>query len=177
MGMAKDARPVTTDIVSDPIGDPGLLPPPVAAMRRRLLDACGKNEIEALRIPIEWNEVKPLFERGARRPPGEDPVERLKALSADGKGYETLATLRAVLRRSYVTVKRGPTLLYVWPFFARRPLADPTPDERAIMLTCVRFDDLGSAAFDGAPAPMELAIGADGTWHWFWTARGPRERG
>lgn len=173
--MAKDARPAPTDIVSDPIGDPTALPPGVAAMRRRILDACGKGDIEALRIPIEWNEVKPLFERGARRPPGEDPIERLKALSADGRGYETLATLRATLRQSFVTVRTGPTLLYVWPAFARKPLADPSAEERAVMLTCVRFDDLKS--LDGAPAPMELAIGADGVWHWFWTSRGPRGRG
>jgi hypothetical protein len=173
--MAKDARPAANEIVSDPIDDSGLLPPGVAAMRRRILDACAKGDIEALRIPIEWNEVKPLFERGARRPPGEDPIDRLKTLSADGKGYETLATLRAVLRQSCVTVKRGPTVLYVWPAFARRPLVEPSPEERAIVLTCVRFDDL--ANHDGAPAPMELGIGADGTWHWFWTAHASRPRG
>ena len=42
------------------------------------------------------------------------------------------------------------------------------------MLTCVRFADLASPLADGCAMPMELAIGADGVWHTFWTSPGPR---
>lgn len=169
--MAKNVRvrePVET--VSAPMTDAAALPPPVAAMRQKILQACAKGDIEALRIPIDWNELRPLFERGARRPPGEDPVARLKALSADSAGQEILSLLRAVLRQAFVKVERGPTTLYVWPAFALRPPADPTPQEREIMLTCVRFADLSNPKADGKATPMELAIGADGVWHTFWTA-------
>ena len=70
--------------------DASVLPRAVAAIRQKILQACATRDIEALRIPIDWNEVRPLFERGSKRPPGEDPVERLKALSFDGKGEEIL---------------------------------------------------------------------------------------
>ena len=58
------------ETISDPMTDPDLSPPPVVAMRRKILDACATRDIEALRIPIDSNEVRPMFERGARRPPG-----------------------------------------------------------------------------------------------------------
>lgn len=176
--MAKNVRarePVET--ISEPMTDATALPPLVVAMRQKILQACAKGDIEALRIPIDWNEVRPLFERGARRAPGEDPVARLKAMSADPAGQEIIALLRAVLRQAFVKVVRGPTTLYVWPAFALRPPADPTPAEREIMLTCVRFADLASPLADGRAMPMELAIGADGVWHTFWTSPGPRGQG
>jgi hypothetical protein len=165
------------DIVSAPSSDARLPPPRVAAMRAKILEACAKGDIEALRIPIDWNEMRPLFERGAKRPPGEDPVERLKALSFDGKGRETIDLLRTILRQPFVTVTKGPTTLYVWPSFAVAPLVDPTPEERQIMLACVRFVDLHGAEPNGKPAPMEIAIGADGTWHYFWTSSAAGRRG
>ena len=75
--------------------------PLVVAMRQKILQACARGDIEALRIPIDWNELRPLFERGARRA-GEDPVARLKAMSADPAGQEIIALLRAVLRQAFV---------------------------------------------------------------------------
>ncbi len=177
MASETNRRKQPTEVVSEPMTDATALPPPVAAMRQKILQACAKGDIEALRIPIDWNEVRPLFERGARRAPGEDPVARLKALSADPAGQEIISLLRAILRQAFVKVVRGPTILYVWPAFALRPPADPTPQEREIMLTCVRFADLASPLAGGRAMPMELAIGADGVWHTFWTSPGPRSRG
>ena len=156
-------------VLSEPSSDASALPPRVAAIRRKILEACATRDIEALRIPIDWNEVRPLFERGQRRPPGEDPVERLKALSFDGKGLEILDLLRAALRQAYVAETRGPTQTYVWPAFALRPLSDPSPEERQVMLACVRFADLGKSDASGRPPPMRIGIGADGTWHYFWS--------
>lgn len=156
--------------VSEPMTDPAALPRPVAAIRQKILQACATGDIEALRIPIDWNEVRPLFERGARRPPGEDPIERLKALSFDGKGQEILTLLRNVLRQAFVIETRGRTQMYVWPAFALRPPMDPSPDERQIMLACVRFADLGRADGSGRPPPMRIGISADGVWHYFWSA-------
>ena len=150
--------------------DASVLPRAVAAIRQKILQACATRDIEALRIPIDWNEVRPLFERGSKRPPGEDPVERLKALSFDGKGQEILTLLRNVLRQAFVIETRGVTRMFIWPAFALRPPADPTPDERQTMLACVRFADLGRADKAGRPPPMRIGIAADGVWHYFWSA-------
>ena len=155
--------------ISEPMTDAAALPRPVAAIRQKILQACAKRDVEALRIPIDWNEVRPLFERGAGRAPGEDPIERLKALSYDGRGEETIAILRAVLRQSYVQETRGPTRTFIWPAFALKPPDDPTPDERQIMLTCVRFADLGRSDANGRLIPMRIGVGSDGTWHYFWS--------
>ena len=175
--MAKATGKKPVEIISEPSDDADSLPPRVAAMRDRILDACAKGDIEALRMPIDWNELRPLFERSAHRALGESPIERLKALSFDGRGAETLAILRAILRQSFVTVTNGPTILYVWPAFSVRSPIDPTPRQREQMLACVRFADLANPDFSGAPAPMEIAIGADGTWHYYWTSRPRNARG
>jgi hypothetical protein len=158
------------ETISEPSADPALLPPRVNAMRQKILEACAKRDIEALRIPIDWNEVRPLFQRGVKRPPGLDPIEELKTLSFDGKGEEIVAILRAVLRQSYVQATAGPTRTFVWPAFALKPPPDPTPDERRLMLTCVRFADLARPDAGGRPVPMRIGIGSDGTWHYFWSA-------
>lgn len=162
-------KPAPRPIVSEPRSDAGALPRPVAAIRQKILQACATRDIEALRIPIDWNEVRPLFERGAKRAPGEDPVERLKALSFDGKGQEILALLRNVLRQAFVVETRGKTQMYVWPAFALKPPADPSPDERQVMLACVRFADLGRSDATGRPPPMRVGVSSDGVWHYFWS--------
>ncbi|MCC2102082.1 MAG: hypothetical protein KDJ12_14255, partial [Hyphomicrobiales bacterium] len=134
--------------------DAAALPRAVVAIRQKILQACATRDIEALRIPIDWNEVRPLFERGVKRPPGEDPIERLKTLSFDGKGEEILTLLRNVLRQAYVIETRGKARMFIWPAFALKPPVDPTPDERQIMLACVRFADLSRADKSGRPPPM-----------------------
>lgn len=154
-------------VLSEPITDASALPKLVSAMRSRILQACRTCDIEALRVPIDRNEVRPLFEKSAHRDPGADPIETLKRLSFDGKGRETLALLRAVLSQACVREVRGPVTMYVWPAFAFAPPKDPTPDERQVMLTCLKFADLGRIDGDRAPF-MRLGIGADGMWHYFW---------
>lgn len=163
-------KPATKASFTEPISDASALPRAVAAIRQKILQACATRDIEALRIPVDWNEVRPLFERGAKRAPGEDPVERLKALSFDGKGQEILAVLRNVLRQAFVIETRGKAQMYVWPAFALKPPADPSPEERQVMLTCVRFADLGRSDAAGRPPPMRVGIAPDGVWHYFWSA-------
>lgn len=153
-------------VVSAPIADLAALPERVTAMRQKILEACRKNDVEALRIPIDWNEVRPLFERGAARPPGADPIAVLKSLAFDADGYETLLLLRAVLRHACVRETIGRHTNYVWPAFAFHPPVEPTPDARARMAACVRFSDFVKNG--GTAQPMRVGIGADGVWHYFW---------
>lgn len=149
--------------ISPPIDDQARLPPRVAAIRARILDAAASGEIERLRIPIEWNETPPLFQRGLKKGPGFDPLDALKARSFDGAGVEMLSVLRAVLEAPCVRVTRGPFDSYVWPAFALAPPREIDPALRSRMLACVRFADLALE-----PLPLHrVRIGADGTWHTF----------
>jgi len=149
------AKKSAADSVSAPSTDLDALPAPVAAIREKILAALDKNDIEALRIPIDWNEVRPLFVKSGTYRAGTDPIEILKALSFDGRGREILSILRAVLAQPFVIITRGPVTLYEWPAQASARWA------------CVRFADLARSNAEGRPRPMRLAIADDGVWHYF----------
>jgi hypothetical protein len=157
-------RAPDADIVSPPIDDPAALPPPVVAIRAKILEALAKNEIEALRIPIDWNELRPVFAPGAA---ARDPIEVLKSLSFDGRGREILVILRAVLAQPFVKIRRGPVTLYEWPAFARHPGRPADPAQASAQWACVRFADLARSNAEGKPRAMRLAIADDGVWHYF----------
>lgn len=161
--------PVPTETISAPMTDAAALPAGVRAIREKILGACDKGDIEALRIPIDWNEVRPLFERGAKHPAGTDPIEVLTSLSFDRKGREILALVRAVLAQPFVRITRGPFESYEWPAFARRPAPPANEEEARALWACVRFADLTRSNAEGSPHVMRLGIGSDGVWHYFWS--------
>lgn len=163
------AKKPASDVVSGPSTDLAALPAPVTAIREKILAALEKNDVEALRVPIDWNEVRPLFAKSGTFKAGTDPIEILKALSFDGRGREILAILRAVLAQPFVKVARGPVTLYEWPAFARHPAPAATDDEARARWRCVRFADLARSNAEGKPRPMRLGIAADGVWHYFWS--------
>jgi hypothetical protein len=164
--MASTPPPALSPLITDV----AVLPRLVAVMRAKILAACRTGDIEALRVPIDWNEVRPLFEKGAHRPPGTDPIAVLKDLSFDRKGIETLVVLRAVLTQACIRETRGKADMYVWPGFAIVPPAAPSDDDKQVMLTCLRFASLRRLS-PGAPWPlMRVGIGGDGVWHYFWDA-------
>ena len=168
-GMTRRPKP-QGDQISPPLDDLARLPAPVAAIRAKILEALDKNDIEALRIPIDWNEVRPLFAKSGSYRAGTDPVEILKALSFDGRGREILAIMRAVLAQPFVIVTRGPVTLYAWPAFAHQPREAMQGMTPQMQWACVRFADLVRSNAEGKPRPMKLAIASDGVWHYFWSA-------
>ena len=169
---AKPSAPVET--ISAASSDLGALPRGITAMRERILEACARARIsgdcEPLRIPIDSNETRPLFERGSKRGPGADPIATLKALSFDSKGMETIAILEAAMAQPYAIVTRGEFRMYVWPALALRAPEMPTPDERIALASCIRFTDL-SLLNSETPPVQKIGIGGDGTWHYFWGER------
>ncbi|QLP98462.1 MAG: hypothetical protein HZY79_15285 [Rhodoblastus sp.] len=54
--------------VDGPLDDFASLPPRVAALREKILDACATRDVEALKVPIQWAETPPIFLRGPGRP-------------------------------------------------------------------------------------------------------------
>jgi hypothetical protein len=157
------------ETVSPSSSDLAALPAAVAKIREKILDACAKGDIEALRIPIDWNEVRPLFERGAKRPAGSDPIETLRSLSFDGKGREILRLATAVLAQPYVRIRRGPFDSYEWPAYARTLTPPSGEEESRALWACVRFADLPRSNAEGRPHVMRLGVAADGVWHYFWS--------
>jgi hypothetical protein len=159
----------TVDVVSASSTDLAALPRPVAMIRDKILAALDKNDVEALRIPIDWNEVRPLFAKSGTFRAGTDPIEILKTLSADGKGRESMAILRTILAQPYVKITRGPVTLYEWPAFAREPTPPKDADEAQKRWSAVRFSDLARSNAEGRPRAARIAIASDGVWHYFWS--------
>lgn len=157
------------DIVSSLIADLAALPAPVAAIRDKILAACDKGDVEALRIPIDWNETRPLFAKSGAFKAGTDPIEILKTLSFDGKGREMIALIRSIFAQPFVRVVRGPTTLYEWPAFARHSDKPATEEDARAMWACVRFADLGRSNAEGRPRATRIGIASDGVWHYFWS--------
>lgn len=163
------SRTSAADIVSPPLIDLAILPAPVAAILGKISAALDKDDIEALRIPIDWNEVRPLFAKSGAFAAGTDPIEILKALSFDKNGREMLRIARAVLRHPFVKITRGPVTLYEWPAFARHAAPPASDAEARTQWRCVRFADLLRSNAEGRPRATRIGIAADGVWHYFWS--------
>jgi hypothetical protein len=153
--------------LSTPSLDETVLPPAVARLRGRILQATGTGDIESLKIPIQWNEVPPLFKHD--QPLGFDAVEFLKQRSFDGRGQEMLRIIKSVFEAPFAKLTRGMTETFVWPVFPSVPNPTPWPQEHLAPWSCVRFADLSSRSKAGGPLIHHTAIGLDGTWHYFWT--------
>lgn len=143
------------------------LPAPVAEMREAILAAARSGNIEELRYAFELNELKP--ELGPE--PVGDPVAYWKKISGDGEGREILAVLAELLDAGYVTLPLGRDLennrIYVWPYFAEVPLAKLTPAQQVELLRLVPPAAAKEMIGVGKYTYWRLAIGADGTWHFF----------
>jgi hypothetical protein len=166
--MIRPRKPAP-DIVSEPSTDLSALPPPVAAIFNKIQAALEKGDVEALRIPIDWNEVRPLLAKSGAYPAGVDPIEILKAESFDRKGRETVAVARAALAQPYVKITRGPVTLYEWPAFVHRPTPPSSDEETRLRWRCVRFKDLPRSNAEGRPRATRIGIASDGVWHYFWS--------
>lgn len=144
-------------------GEEGL-PPAVARMRRRLLDAAYSGDLGRLRIAIQSNEMPPVFSVNEIG----DPIEYLKSQSGDGQGLELLAILTDVLEGGWVRIKPGtPQEMYVWPAFAAMPIDHLRNDQLVELYKIVTSSDFEEMKGAGRYTFYTVGIGPDGTWHWF----------
>ena len=142
------------------------LPPLVAKMRRRILEAAYSGDMNRLKIAIQSNEMPPIFSVNEIG----DPIEFLERQSGDGKGMEILAILTDVLEADWVRLDAGkPQEMYVWPAWAAIP-----PDRLTQAQLVKVYKILTSSDFEEMKSVnhytfYSVGIGPDGTWHWFKT--------
>lgn len=144
--------------------DEAALPAGTRDMLARIRNAAGTGDVQKLLIPIQRNEVPPLFERGAKQ----SPIATLKARSADGEGKEMLHILLRTLEAGPAALSSGaaPTQ-YLWPWFANIPYAKRGPAEQAASWGLVRVADIGLSTLTREPLMHRAIIGAEGTWQVF----------
>lgn len=140
------------------------LPPGVAKMRQRLLDAAYSGDLQRLKIVAQSNETPPIFSVNEVR----DPIEYLRNQSGDGQGLELLAILTDLLESSWARVNAGkPQEMYVWPAYAALPLDKLEPGQLVELYKIVTSSDLEEMKSVGRYTFYTVGIGPDGTWHWF----------
>jgi hypothetical protein len=148
-------------------GDAKPLPAPVAEMREAILAAARSGRIEELKVPLDWNELKP--EIAATNV--DDPIAYWKKLSGDGEGREILAVLVNILEMRPAELPLGRDLenniIYVWPYLAEAKLDQLTPAEEVDLLRLVPPEQAKAMRAAKTWTWWRLAIGADGTWHSF----------
>ena len=144
--------------------DVSKLSPEVQRMRQAILQAAMSGDIEELRIPIDMNELHPIFSKD-RAP---DPIAYLKSVSADGNGREMLAILFNLLTTGYAIKNAGTkNEMIVWPYHAAIPLSGLTPGQEVEIyrfLTPARVKEMAAA---GRYSFYSIGMGRDGVWHYF----------
>src|SRR4029079_11336569 len=111
---------------------------------QRVFAASHSGTIEDLRVPLDWNELKP--ETAA--PAGEDPIAYWKKTSGDGNGREILAVLADTLPMRAAELPFGQDLenniIYVWPYLAEVELDKLTPAQEVDLLRLARAGEGGA---------------------------------
>ena len=161
--VAQGKKPAPPTPLPKPV-DEAALPPGTRDMLARIRNAASSGDVQKLLIPIQRNEVPPLFERGAKQ----SPIATLKARSADGEGKEMLHILLRTLDAGAAALASGaaPTQ-YLWPHFANTPFAKRNPAEKTASWSLVRVADIGLSTYRNEPLIHRVIIGAEGTWQVF----------
>ncbi|WJS01952.1 hypothetical protein [Roseibium aggregatum] len=140
------------------------LPKPVQRMQAQLKEAALSGNMERLRMVFESNELPPTVSFGQI----DDPIDFLKEISGDGEGFEILAILADIMDAGFLHVDAGtPQEMYLWPYFARYPLHDLTPDQKVELFRIVTAGDFAEMQDFGAWTFYRVGIGPDGTLHYF----------
>ncbi len=140
------------------------LPPAVQRMRQAILAAAMSGDIEQLRVPIEMNEIHPIFAKA----PVADPIAYLKSVSADGNGREILAILYNLLTTGYAVTNPGTKdETIVWPYHAVIPLNRLTPSQEVEIYRFLPPARLREMSAQGKYNFYSIGISRDGVWHYF----------
>lgn len=145
--------------------DNSILPEAVGRIRAAMLSAAMSGEIEALRVPVEMNEIPPMVAKEKIT----DPVAYWRKIARDGQGREIMAIMVELFRTGFVRKAPGTgDEMYIWPYFAEVPLDTLTPAQEVELLTLITPDQLKAMRASGKYDHYRIGIAHDGTWHFFW---------
>lgn len=140
-------------------------PEPVRKLRQLIIEAAASGDIERLKplLNIGPNQTQVMLDSA-----DPDPIATLKGLSGDSEGVEILAILLDVLSTGFVHVNAGtPDEMYVWPYFAEKPLATLTPPEKVELFRIVTAGDFTDMQESGNYNFFRVGISPDGQWKFF----------
>lgn len=140
------------------------LPAKVVTTRQKLLDAAYSGDLSELKKVMQQNELPPSVSVNDVG----DAISFLKTQSGDGEGLEMLAILTDLLESGWTRVEAGkPTEMYVWPYFAEKPVEQLTAQEKVELFKIITSGDYEEMKSEGRYKFFTVGIGPDGTWHYF----------
>jgi hypothetical protein len=146
------------------ITDMSRLPPAVALMRERILAAARTGKLDVLVSAMQSSRTLPIFSQAGDK----DPIAYWRRNYPDSEGIEVLAILTEILETPCVHVDAGtPEEMYVWPYFARTPLATLTAEQKVELFKIVTGGDYKDMLNAGTYNFFRLGIGPDGGWRFF----------
>jgi hypothetical protein len=146
------------------ITDLSRLPPAVAHMRERILTAARTGDLDAVVAVMRSNEAMPIFSLDGDR----SPAAYWRKDYPDSAGLEILAILTDILEAGFVHVDPGtPEEMYVWPYFARMPLKNLTPQQKVQLFKIITGGDYKTMLSGGSYNFYRVGIGQDGAWRFF----------
>ncbi len=140
-------------------------PEPVRKLRQLIIEAAASGDIERLRPLLNPGPNQTQVMLDSADP---DPITTLKGLSGDSEGIEILAILLDVLSTGFVHLNPGtPEEMYVWPYFAEKPLSTLTAPEKVELFRIVTAGDFADMQEYGNYNFFRVGISPDGQWKFF----------
>ncbi|TCM57737.1 hypothetical protein C8J36_102540 [Rhizobium sp. PP-F2F-G48] len=155
----------TRDGPVEVLTDVSKIPKPVARMRELIVEAAASGDIERLRPLLGKGETATAIGDSEEET---DPVAAVKSLSGDADGLEILAIMLDVLSTGFTVIDKGtPDEMYVWPYFAAKPLDSLTPPEKVDLMRLVTAGDVAAMQEFGSYNFYRIGITPDGQWKFF----------
>ncbi|WP_320199365.1 hypothetical protein RMR16_003620 [Agrobacterium sp. rho-13.3] len=139
-------------------------PEPVRRLRQLIIDAAATGNIEKLRPLVNPGPNQARVDGDG----SDDPIAALKSFSGDPDGLEVLAIIIDLLSTGYAHVDAGtPDEMYVFPYFAGKPLNTLTAPEKVELLRIITAGDLADMQEYGNYSFYRIGISPDGQWKFF----------
>ncbi len=144
------------------------LPLRVKAMQSDILNAAETGNIFNLQIVLEQSELWPIAKFGIKTSQTSNPVERWIEQSHGTQGAYILAQIEQILT---MPAFKSPLVkgldLYIWPYFANKDISQLCPNELVDLLKISTPKAALKMQNSGKYSGFQLAIGSDGSWHYF----------
>lgn len=144
------------------------LPEPVLKTRQEIIKTAQFGNMNPMLEIAEQNEVWPVPDFGPDADYEEAPIHSWVKQSQGTEGRYILAQMIEVLSLPYAKKRLTADVdLYIWPYFAEADLSYPCTEDMIDLLKIVPPAEYKTIRETGKYTGYQLAIGTDGTWHYF----------
>lgn len=144
------------------------LPPAVIQTRNDILTAAKNGHMLPMVSVTEQNEVWPVPDFNPNANFDQPPVYSWEAQSQGTQGVFILAQMIEILNLPYTKMPlTGGIDLYIWPHFAIENMSELCDWDKVKLLQIATPKDYLNMQKNGKYTGFQLAIGSDGTWHYF----------